>query len=452
MELPEGFPPAVAAEAEAVAARLAAETAGADRVDLTDVELCTIDPAGSSDLDQAMHLERAGDGYRLRYAIADLPAVVRPGGPIDDEARRRGQTLYAADGTIPLHPPVLANGAASLLPGQLRRAYVWTFDLDARAAVTGTRIERATVRSRRQWSYVEAQAALGTPDAAGTIELLAELGPKRLALEAARGGASLSAPEEEIVADVGGYQIERRVPVPLEEWNAQVSLLTGMAAAQLMLDAGIGLLRTMPPADADAIAGFRAQVAQLGRPWPSSVAYGDYLRGLDRTSPRTAAILQAASALFRGADYLAFDGAPPAQPLQAAIAAPYAHATAPLRRLGDRWSLALCEAIANERAVPGWARDSLPSIPAIMRESGARASRLEAASIDRVEAALLSARIGETFDAVVIAASRSGIRVQLDEPFVTTSVPGAAARPGEIVRVRVDGADIQAGLVELSLR
>ena len=56
------------------------------------------------DLDQALHIERDGDGYRVRYAIADVPAFVGAGGAVDAETRRRGQTIYAPDKRTPLHP------------------------------------------------------------------------------------------------------------------------------------------------------------------------------------------------------------------------------------------------------------------------------------------------------------------------------------------------------------
>ena len=100
------------------------------------------------DLDQAFHLDRSGSGYTVRYAIADVPAFVAPGGALDAAARARGETLYAADGTIPLHPPILSEDHASLLPDQDRPALVWTFALDAAGSVTDTRLERALIRSR----------------------------------------------------------------------------------------------------------------------------------------------------------------------------------------------------------------------------------------------------------------------------------------------------------------
>ena len=90
----------------------------------------TIDPPGSRDLDQALHIARRGDGWTVRYAIADVAALVRPGGAVDLDAHLRGVTVYAPDAKAPLHPVVLSEGAASLLPGEWRPAVVWTLELD----------------------------------------------------------------------------------------------------------------------------------------------------------------------------------------------------------------------------------------------------------------------------------------------------------------------------------
>ncbi|GAA4779099.1 RNB domain-containing ribonuclease [Microbacterium gilvum] len=443
LELPESFPPEVRAEAVAVSAGPAVDGSDPDRTDLRDVDFLTIDPEGSRDLDQAMHIARDGDGFVVRYAIADLAAFVRPGGAIDDEARRRGQTLYAPDGSVPLHPEELSHGAASLLAGEDRRAYVWTFVLDARAAVRSpASIERAWVRSRRQWTYREAQAAFDGGSAPVTIALLGVVGPLLVAQEAERGGASLNTPEEEVVDGPAGYELRRRVPLPIEEWNAQISLLTGMAAAARMLAAGRGVLRTLSPADEDALAQFRRKVELLGRPWDDSVPYGEYLRRLDADDPVTAAVLQAATALFRGADYAVFlSGAEvPEHAAQAAIGAPYAHVTAPLRRLVDRFALRACLGDVDVEA--------LPALPETMRRSSALASRLENGAVDRVEAAVLHA--GDVHDAVVLSEAKGGVRVQIAEPFVTATADGAAPA-GARVRVRVVATDIAAGTVSLAV-
>ena len=178
--------------------------------------------------------------------------------------------------------------------------------------------------------------------------------------------------------------------------------MTGMAAATMMLDGGVGILRTMPPAQPDAIDRLRRQARALGTPWPEDQPYGDYLRMLDGTDPKHLAILHAAASLFRGAGYTPFDGEQPADTAQAAVGAPYAHVTAPLRRLVDRFGLVICEALSAGTAVPDWARAALPELPKEMARSSNVANRLDRMTLDAVEAALLAPRIGDEFDAVVL--------------------------------------------------
>lgn len=447
--LPGAFPPEVEAEAQTAASSVPTDPDAAGLDDLRDIAFVTIDPEGARDLDQALHLERTATGAVLHYAIADVSAYIEPDGAVDLEARRRGQTLYAADGRIPLHPPVLSEEAVSLMPDRDRRAFVWRFELDDGARPVQTTLRRAVVRSRAQWSYVDAQAAIDAGTAPGSLQALAWFGSLRAAREAERGGASLNVPQTRVVAHGGRYRLERDAGLPVEDWNAQVSLLTGMAAARIMLDGGVGILRTMPAAADDDVAAFRAQTAALGIPWPGGVRYGDYLRGLDRDDPAALAILDAATGLFRGAGYAVFDGAPPPAPAQAAIGAPYAHTTAPLRRLVDRWSLVVCEALANGRPVPAWARASLPDLPKIMGRSNALAGRMDAATLDRVEAALLAGHEGEVFDAVVLRTRDDGARVQIAEPPVVATVTGLAAPAGSTVRVRLVGTDITVGALQL---
>ena len=321
----------------------------------------TIDPASSTDLDQALFIDRSGEGYKVFYAIADVPSFVAPGGALDAETRRRGQTFYTPDGRIPLHPEVISEEAGSLLAGQLCAAFVWEFELDAAAEVSAVLVRRATVRSRAKLSYRGVQAELDAGTAAPVLQLLKEVGIKRVELERLRGGASLNMPEQEIeqLPD-GGYRIVAAPPLPVEDWNAQISLMTGMAAAGIMLAGKVGILRTMPAPDEASLAHFHRQTRALGKPWDGEMSYGEYLRTLDPTDPRQLAIVHSAGMLFRGAGYTPFDGTVPEAATQAAIGAAYAHSTAPLRRLIDRFVLVICEALSNGTAVPAWAREALP--------------------------------------------------------------------------------------------
>ncbi len=152
MEVSPGFP----ADVEA-AAQKAAASPRLPKLDRTDLPFVTIDPEGSMDLDQALHIERDGDGYSVYYAIADVAAFVTPGDPIDLEANRRGETLYGADSKVPLHPKVISEGAGSLLPDQVRPALLWQVQVDATGEGTDVKVERALVRSRQKLSYAGAQ-------------------------------------------------------------------------------------------------------------------------------------------------------------------------------------------------------------------------------------------------------------------------------------------------------
>lgn len=451
LDLPTTFPPDVLAEAAEAAREVSTDPDAAHLADLRDIDFVTIDPAGSTDLDQALHLERTATGAVLHYAIADVPAYVLPGGAVDAEARRRGQTMYAPDGRVPLHPEILSEDAASLLPEQDRRAYVWRFVLDEGARPLETTLTRAVVRSRAQWTYVDAQRAIDDGTASPSLQALPWFGAQRADREQERGGASLNIPDTEVVAEEGGYRLARSAPLAVEEWNAQVSLLTGMAAADIMLAGGIGILRTMPPASDDDLAAFRVETVALGIPWRSDVSYGEFLRTLDRDDPAALAVRDAAASLFRGAGYLAFDGDVPDDPSQAAIAAPYAHTTAPLRRLVDRWSLVVCHALASGEPVPEWARESLPDLPKLMGRSSSTASRLANAAIDRVEAAVLTGREGEVFTGAVLGRRGDGARVQLVDPPAQVKVAGIEAAAGSVVGLRLDRTDIATGSLDFTL-
>ncbi|WP_235854876.1 RNB domain-containing ribonuclease [Nonomuraea aridisoli] len=435
--LPTGFPPAVLDEAAWVAKvpRLPA-------TDMTDMPFVTIDPPGSMDLDQALHLERLRDGYRVWYAVADVGAFVRPGGVIDAEARTRGETVYLPADRVPLHPPVLSEDAASLLPGADRPAAVWCVDLDADGRIVGADVRRALVRSRERLDYAYVQAAVDTGTADGVLALLAEIGRLRLALERERGGVTLPTPEQEVTHADGRYRLRFRLPLPAEAWNAQISLLTGMAAAAMMLDAEVGLLRVLPrphPGDLDKV----RRVAQaLDVPWPDGAGYGAVVHDLDPKNGRQAAFLHESKVLLRGAGYAAFDGAPPPTAEHAAVAAPYAHVTAPLRRLADRYATEVCLAVAAGEPVPSDVRAALAALPGLMSAAGRRAGAVERACVDLVEAFLLRDRIGQAFQAVVIDVDRrhGAGQVQITEPAVIARCDGDLPL-GEQVVVRLSRAD-----------
>jgi exoribonuclease R len=437
------------------AANAAAQAPRLPTLDRTDIEFVTIDPPSARDLDQALHIAEAGSGFLVHYAIADLAAFITPGDPIDLEAHRRGETLYGADTKVPLHPPVISEDAGSLAPDRVRPALLWSIQVDETGEGTDIRVERALVRSRAQLDYESAQALIDAGEGPDTLRLLRRVGELREAKERSRGGVSLPLPDQEISVSGEQWDLEYRSPPAVEGWNAQISLLTGLGAAWLMLAAGVGILRVLPPpADRD-VARLRRTAHALDIEWPGTQSYAEFVRGLDPAYANQAAMITSCTRLLRGSGYVGFVGTPPPQPRHSALAAPYAHVTAPLRRLVDRYALEICVSICADLPVPEWALEQLPTLPEVMRESSRRANAYERAVVDLVEAGLLHARVGEEFQAVVVAVDDRDARrgtVMVREPAIEAPVASAAPLPlGADVVVRLTSADLDTRKVAFEL-
>ena len=463
LEIRGEFPAEVvrAAEESVAGARWAEE---GDRVDEEGVPFVTIDPAGSRDLDQALHIERRGDGFRVRYAIADVACFVPRGGEVEKEAWLRGLTYYSPDRRDPLYPAAISQEAGSLLPDVVRPAVLSTLELDARGELVSTTVRRARVRSRAQLAYPEALEHIeggerfeGEPFSESLL-LLREVGELRLALERERGGVSLPIVDQHVSQRTAlrlGYELVYEEPSLAEEWNAQISLLAGHAAAERMLAGGVGLLRTAPPPGRNDVSKLRIAAAALGLDWPEGTSYAEFMYGLPTEHPLLPIVVWQARHLMRGADYVSFDGEPPEHREHAALAMVYAHATAPLRRLGDRYVLDLLVQLESGGAPSPAERETLALLPKVMDEAERRTGQLERRVVDVAEAWELRDRVGALLPAVVLDVHREWVEVQVAEPPVRTRVPRAGL-DGEIalgagVQVRVAEVSVEEGKVELEL-
>jgi exoribonuclease R len=426
-QVPEGFPPAVEAAAEA-AARRAPEGHG----DRTDRPFVTLDPASSTDLDQAFAIERAGADLLLHYAIADVGWFVDPGGAIDEEAWRRGATLYLPDGKARLYPAVLGEAAASLLPDGPRPSVVFTIRLSPDGAARLDGAERAIIRSRAKLAYATASEDELPPD-------FAEFAARVKAAERARGASRVDPPEQEVAREDGRYRLIFRKRTIAEDRNAALSLAANLAIADALLEHRTGLFRVMAGPDERAVRRLRHTARALGLEWPSGQPLSSFEKGLDPAEPSEAAFMTAIRRAGTGAAYVPYR--PNVVPRHAAMAATYAHATAPLRRLADRYVVETALAIANGEPVPDSAAAAFETLPGVMARADARSSQIERAVIDLAEAVLLQDRIGETFGAVVTDLDERGARIQLvDLPIVARAI-AHRVDPGEAIRVRLVGAD-----------
>ena len=433
--IPETFPPAVLAEAETAAVR-----APGDHVDRTAIPFVTLDPASSTDLDQALAIDRAGEDLLLNYAIADVAWFVDDDGAIDREAWARGTSQYLPDGKAPLYPPVLSEKAASLLPDGPRPAVIFTMRVapDGRVKLDG--VERAIVRSRAKLAYDGVRDADLPPD-------FAELAERIQAAEDRRGASRVDPPEQEVhQTGPGDFELTFRPRLQSEDRNAAMSLACNLAVADALLAHHTGLFRVMAPPDQPAIRRLRFTARAFGLVWPEAETLGQFQKNLSANDPREAAFMLAARRAGVGASYAPYE--PGVVPWHVAMAATYAHATAPLRRLADRYVVRAALAIANGQPVPDAVTQAFAKLPPVMARADALGGQIERAVVDLAEAVMLKGCEGRVFPAIVTDVDERGARMQLRDQPVVARVAAHAIQPGDAITVRLVATDPERRLIQ----
>jgi exoribonuclease R len=437
LRVPKGFP----AEVETAAADAAARDLSGGRADRTSVEFVTLDPASSTDLDQAFAIERSDGDLLLHYAIADVASFVGHGDALDGEAWRRGVTVYLPGHKASLYPPSLSEAAASLLPDGPRPAVVFTVRVDADGEVTLDGCERAMVHSRAKLAYDSVSPA-DLPDG------FADLSQRIAAAEARRGAPRVEFPEQELRRDGDSWVFEMRPRLSSEDDNAAMSLATNLAVADVLLRAGTGLFRVMPEPDERQIRRLRHSARAIGLEWPADVALDEFERALARDDPRTSAFLIAVRRASGAASYAPYEAG--ATPWHGAMRASYAHATAPLRRLADRYVIEATVAVANGEPVPGWVTEAFGHLPKAMAQGENVANRAERAAIELAETVVLADRVGDSFEAVVIDESDRGVQIQLADLPIIATVVAHRVDPGSDLTVRLERVDAASRQIEFS--
>ncbi|MDO5511408.1 RNB domain-containing ribonuclease [Corynebacterium sp.] len=438
-DVPTDFSPDLHAAAAAATDRFAEQ-----RRDVRHLKLVTIDPVGSMDLDQAVHIERRGDGFRVHYAIADVAAFVVPGSALEAESLRRGQTIYLPDEPARLHPEELSEDAGSLLPDVDRPAVLWTFDLDAAGEVEHFHVERVLARSCARLDYDGVHEDYLAGSLHPSIELLPDVGRLREASALRRHAINLRLPSQRVRSlDDGTYELIVEPRHEVMDWNSEISLLTGMCAGILMVDHGAGLLRTLGPATAEAEDIFRAEARALGYELADDREIGEFLQSVDATEARGMAIMREAQKLLRGSGYVSLATGEPE--VHSGIGGYYSHVTAPLRRLIDRFATEYCLAICAGTPVPEWVTSRADEVVEIMQRTSALANSVDRASLDLTEATVLAPWVGHNFDAVVLTsdAERNRARIFVSEPPVLGDTVGSPPQ-GTTTRVSLVTADVDA--------
>lgn len=214
--LPEDFPGAVKNQLKQIPDEVKKDS-WAGRKDLRDLPTVTIDGEEAKDLDDAISIERAGDGYLLGVHIADVSHYVQEHTPLDEEAFKRGTSVYLVDRVIPMLPHKLSNGICSLNEGEDRLALSCLMEIDSQGNVTGHEIAETVIRSNRRMTYTAVNAIVTDHDPQVTAEyaefaemflLMKELADILRKKRHARGSIDFDFPESKIRLDDSGKPVE----------------------------------------------------------------------------------------------------------------------------------------------------------------------------------------------------------------------------------------------------
>ncbi|HEX3499209.1 MAG TPA: ribonuclease R [Stellaceae bacterium] len=448
-DIPTEFPHAALAQAEA-----AKPVKLGKRTDLRDVPLVTIDGSDARDFDDAVWAAPDPDpankgGWHIMVAIADVSWYVRPGDALDNEAEKRGNSVYFPDRVVPMLPEALSNELCSLKPDVPRACLAVHMWLDAGGRKTRHRFVRGLMRSAARLTYEQVQAARdGTPDAT-TRKLLdtvvAPLYGAFAALDKARaerGTLNLDLPERRVLLDESGRvaHIERRQRLDSHRLIEEFMIAANVAAAEtLEKQRQFCMYRVHDapdPAKLEALRKFLEGLEGIGL----RLAKGQAVRPRDFNR----LLSQAA-----GTPYAAMINDLVLRSQAQAVYSPenlghfglalrrYAHFTSPIRRYADllvhRALVSGHNEAGEEFGEGGSSKLALPAFAAIathISQTERRAAAAERSAIDRYTAAYLSARVGASFAGRINGVTRFGLFITLEESGADGLVP-IGSLPGD---------------------
>ncbi|MCY1671722.1 VacB/RNase II family 3'-5' exoribonuclease [Novosphingobium sp. SL115] len=419
--IPFAFPQATLDEAQVAAALPLSEDR---REDLRHLPIVAIDPADARDHDDAIWAEPDGEGgFRAVVAIADVSFYVRPGGKIDREARKRGNSVYFPDRVVPMLPEVLSADVCSLKGGADRAAMVCHMTIDAQGRIKDWRFTRALVRIAEVIAYEEAQRRIDADEAAPH---LVNLWAAWRLLEKSRNDRdplALELPERRVVLDEQGKIAEVAIRERLDAHRVvEDFMIAANVAAAKALEAKVApvVYRIHEPPSREKLIALKDYLATFGR----KLALGQVItpslfnRMLKDVSDEAEKAL-VMEAVLRSQTQ-AYYGPRNAGHFGLSLGS-YAHFTSPIRRYSDLLvHRALVDAYGLEQPRPeadipstsGLSdrdRSDLGRISEALSVAERRAMEAERETIDRYVAAWLSTRVGEVFSTRITGVQKFGL-------------------------------------------
>ena len=419
-DIPQSFPAAAHDEAETAQA-----TPLGQRTDLRDIPLVTIDGEDARDFDDAVYAEPDGSGFRIVVAIADVAHYVRPGSPLDQAARTRGNSVYFPDRVVPMLPEALSNGWCSLRPDEDRGCLFVELHVGADGRKTAHRFGRGLMRSTARLTYDAVQQAhdSGDPRHAHLYAAFRAL----LAARTARGTLDLDLAERRVVIDGDGVvrSVAPRPRLDSHRLIEEFMVLANVAAAEELerLHQPVMYRVHAPPAD-DKLAALRDFLHGLGISLPAG--NNVHPRDLDRVLRRfvgTAEALLVNEVMLRCQSQAEYS---PDNIGHFGLALPrYAHFTSPIRRYADLLvHRALIRGLRlGDGALAADEAARFPQTALHITSTERRAQLAERDAIDRYLTAYMADKVGANFAARISGVTRFGLFVTVAENGASGLVP-----------------------------
>jgi ribonuclease R len=426
-DLPSVFPPE--ALEEAAAAPLPVLTA--DRVDLRQIPLVTIDGEDARDFDDAVFAERDGNGWHLVVAIADVAFYVEEDSALDASAFERGNSVYFPDRVIPMLPERLSNGLCSLNPDEDRYCLAVHLWIDAQGHMQRYQFVRGLMRSRARLTYNEVQSAFNAK--AGHPLLPSIIAPLYAAYDAlaaerdARGALDLNLPEFKIHFDASGNvsQIAPRERLESHRLIEVFMIAANVAAADFLLKQKIpGIYRVHEPPAEEKLTELQNLLKMAGYSLHvgAGIKAGHFNRVLKQSAGQpeaflvNTAVLRSQMQAYYSHENLGHFGLS----LQK-----YCHFTSPIRRYSDLVvHRSLAQAIEGHAArATKQTNARLAEVALHISDTERRAMLAERDASDRYKVAYMSHHIGSSFSGTVVSLNEYGLFVSLNDTGVTGFIP-----------------------------